>query len=67
MTGNVGDQIKMIRLNNNLNQEEFGDKLGKTKQTVYRWEKGSIVPSIEAIQQVATVFDTVIHIHPIKR
>ena len=38
----INQRIKLIRKNLNLNQEEFGLKLGITKSSVSRLESGSI-------------------------
>lgn len=34
----MGQRIQQIRLELGLSQEEFGEKLGTTRQTVSRWE-----------------------------
>lgn len=36
--------IKKIRKQLNLSQEEFGKKIGVTRQTIINYEKGDIIP-----------------------
>ena len=42
----VGKFIKKLRIDNNLTQAEFADKLGVTYQAVSKWENGKNVPDI---------------------
>lgn len=37
-------EIKRIRLKLKLTQEEFAQKVGATRKTIFRWEKGESVP-----------------------
>lgn len=50
----VGDRIKELRIKNGLSQIELADKIGSTKQAVYKYEKG-IVTNIpfEKIQKLS--------------
>lgn len=44
ISSNPRSKIKQIRKNLNLTQKEFGDILDVHKKTIYRWEKGTMVP-----------------------
>ena len=41
--------LKMIeyRKKNMMTQEELADRLGVSRQTITKWEKGTILPSLE--------------------
>ncbi len=42
---NIGKWVKQYREVNNISQEKFGKIVGVNKQTVSRWEKGTLQPS----------------------
>ena len=66
MTGTIGEQLKLIRINEGLTMEQFAAVVGKTTQTVYRWEKGAAYPSTESLYEIATRYKVILHIHPQK-
>jgi len=37
MTMKIGEQIRMLRKNKNLSQEQLGNKLNVSRQAVYKW------------------------------
>jgi len=41
----IKDQLKILRENANLTQEEFAKKIGSTKRTVGSWEQGTRIPN----------------------
>ena len=47
MTTNKGDRIKNLRINNKMTLEEVGEKIGVSKQTLYKYENNIItnIPS----------------------
>lgn len=52
----VGERIREARLSAGLdNASEFGRRVGVTPTTVYRWERGQVVPSIFTLHDVARV------------
>lgn len=55
----IGERIKEIRLNMNMSQVEFADKIGVSKQTLYKYENNIItnIPSdkIEASAKLGNV------------
>lgn len=53
----IGERIKKLRLEHNMTQEELGEKIGAIKQTVHKYENGTItnIP-IERIEAIAKVF-----------
>ena len=58
----IGREIKRIRTENNLSQEEFADRINKqiglsiTKGMVSKWESNSIEPKTRMIKAIAETF-----------
>lgn len=53
----IGERIKKLRIEHNMTQEELGEKIGAIKQTVHKYENGTItnIP-VERIEAIAKVF-----------
>lgn len=47
-----GDLIKEARLRAGLTQAELGARLGKAQSVIARWERGDVLPSLEALREV---------------
>ena len=62
---NLSDKIKIIRKARGYSQEELGDKVGVSRQTVSEWEKGKFDPTLDSIRCLAQVlevsFDTLLN------
>ena len=52
----LGERILEIRLENRLSQEQFGEMLGTTRQSVSKWERDMALPEIEKIVRMAELF-----------
>lgn len=52
----MGQRIQQIRLELGLSQEEFGEKLGTTRQTVSRWELNQSYPELAKIVLISKLF-----------
>lgn len=52
----LGQRISQIRTEHGLSQEEFGEKLGTTRQTVSRWELDQTYPELAKIVRISKVF-----------
>lgn len=52
----LGERIQEIRLKNRLSQEEFGEMLGTTRQSVSKWERDAAFPELEKIVRMAELF-----------
>lgn len=50
-------RIREQRLALEMKQEELGEKLGVSKQTVSHWETGSRKPDIDILIQMADIFN----------
>lgn len=51
------DNIKTIRKNKGLTQEELAIRLSVVRQTVSKWEKGLSVPDADMLQRMAEVLE----------
>ncbi|TWT16423.1 XRE family transcriptional regulator [Streptococcus sp. sy010] len=49
--------VKEYRTANNLTMEQLADKIGKTKSTISKWEKGTRSPKIQEIEEIANFFN----------
>lgn len=52
----IGQRIYQIRTEHGLSQEEFGEKLGTTRQTVSRWELDQAYPELAKIVLISKIF-----------
>ncbi len=52
----IGQRIQQIRTEHALSQEEFGEKLGTTRQTVSRWELDQTYPELAKIVLMSKIF-----------
>lgn len=50
------ERIKELRKSLGINQVEFGKRLNVTKQCISNWENGNILPSIDMLVRIASVF-----------
>ncbi len=53
----LGENIKVLRKNKGLTQEELAIRLNVVRQTVSKWEKGYSVPDAELLQRLADVLE----------
>lgn len=53
----IGERILYLRKNAGLSQEELGNKLLVSRQTVSQWETGKIIPSVDNIYRLKEVFN----------
>ncbi len=52
------DNIKILRKQKGLSQEELSVKLNVVRQTISKWEQGLSVPDAEMLINLSEVFDT---------
>lgn len=52
------DNIKTLRKQKGLSQEELSIKLNVVRQTISKWEQGLSVPDAEMLISISEVFDT---------
>lgn len=53
----IGDNIKFLRMQNNMTQRELAEKLFVTAQAVSRWENDNVEPSVSTISEMANIFN----------
>lgn len=51
------NQIKKLRQEHNLSQQELADKIGMSKSSVNMYERGEREPGIETVKRIADFFD----------
>ncbi len=54
--GEIDNDIREMRVERGLTQEELADSIGVTRQTVIAIEKGGYVPSLELAFRIAREF-----------
>ncbi|MDK7299535.1 helix-turn-helix domain-containing protein [Staphylococcus hominis] len=54
----ISERIREIRLNAELIQYEFGERLGVGRVTVNRWENFAQLPPMKMIRKMAEEFNT---------
>ena len=52
----LGEQIKKLRLANDLSQTQLAHALSVTKQSVSNWENDNILPSVDLLKRIALYF-----------
>ena len=56
MLYSLNENIKSLRIASGMNQVEFANLMGVTKQCVSNWENDNVLPSIEMLTKIADVF-----------
>ena len=51
------ENLKILRTQKGMSQEELADRLNVVRQTVSKWEKGLSVPDSEMLIRIAEVFE----------
>ncbi len=51
----LGKKIKLARVELDMNQTEFADKIGAKQKSISRYETGLSMPSIETLVKIAKI------------
>lgn len=51
------ENLKMLRKQDGMSQEQLAEKIGVSRQAVTKWETGAGIPDIENIMAISTLFD----------
>jgi transcriptional regulator with XRE-family HTH domain len=51
----LGKKIKMARVEQDMSQTQFADKIGAKQKSISRYENGLSVPSLATLEKVAKV------------
>ncbi len=54
---NLSENLKKIRKENNLSQEQLAEKLGVSRQSVSKWEAGQAYPEMDKVLQICKLFN----------
>ena len=54
---NLGDKILQLRKKNGLSQEQLGEKVDVTRQTISNWELGETTPNTEQLKKMSKAFN----------
>ena len=54
---NLSDNLKKIRKDNNLSQEDLAEKLNVSRQSVSKWEQGIAYPEMDKVLQICKMFN----------
>lgn len=52
----IGQRIAQKRKEQDLSQEALGDRLGVSRQSIYKWESGAALPEIEKLVALSRLF-----------
>ena len=55
--GNIAANLRYMRAQRKLSQEDVADKIGVTRQAVAKWENGGSLPDILNCEALADLFD----------
>ena len=51
------ENLKRIRKENGLSQEQFAEKLGVSRQAVSKWESGQSYPEMDKVLSICKMFN----------
>ncbi|MDD2409486.1 MAG: helix-turn-helix transcriptional regulator [Bacilli bacterium] len=54
---NLSSNLKKIRKENNLSQEDLAEKIGVSRQSVSKWESGQAYPEMDKMVQLCNLFN----------
>ena len=57
----LNENIRSLRKNKGLSQEDLAIQLNVVRQTVSKWEKGISVPDAEMLIKIAQALDTTVN------
>lgn len=55
-TKKVGIFLKQLRKENDMTQEQLGERIGVTNKTVSRWETGNYMPPVECLELLSDIY-----------
>lgn len=57
---NLGDKILQLRKKNGLSQEQLGEKVDVTRQTISNWELGETTPNPEQLKKMSNEINEIV-------
>lgn len=55
---NIATQLKKFRIEAKMTQKELASRLNVSQNAIFNWENGKREPSLETIEKLADIFDT---------
>lgn len=55
-TRKIGIFLKKLRKQNDMTQEQLGERIGVTNKTISRWETGNYMPPIECLKLLSELY-----------
>ena len=55
-TTKTGFFLKELRKENNMTQEQLGERIGVTNKTISRWETGNYMPPVESLILLGDIY-----------
>lgn len=52
----IGSFLKELRKENNMTQEQLGERIGVTNKTISRWETGNYMPPVESLILLSDIY-----------
>ena len=52
----TGAFLKQLRKENNMTQEQLGERIGVTNKTVSRWKTGNYMPPVECLELLSNIY-----------
>ena len=60
---NLSENLKKIRKQHNLSQEQLAEKLGVSRQSVSKWESNQAYPEMDKMLQICQIFNLMVYFH----
>lgn len=58
----IGLNIKKLRMESGLKQEELGKGISTSITNISRWERGAVLPSVEMVLRMARFFNVSVNV-----
>lgn len=52
----IGQFLKELRKENNMTQEQLGERIGVTNKTISKWETGNYMPSVDCLKSLSDIY-----------
>lgn len=54
---NIGEKIKTLRTKNGLSMDKLAEKIGVTKQAIFKYEQGILIPTLAVTKVLSEIFE----------
>ena len=56
-TEKIGIKLRWLREKKGLSQQDVADRIGMTKQTIYKYEQGIVSISVKQLEEILNIYD----------